>query len=94
VPTGEQQRAGQNEEEKKEEEPSNQPSSQRERQNALYMTKADAENDVIHLAAQTAPILDRVGRLLSDMAPQLNNIVKQHQLKTQNELRDTLQSSN
>ena len=51
------------EEEKKEE------SSQRTRQNDVYLTKADSEMDIIHQAAILAPIIDRVGRLLSDLSP-------------------------
>ena len=58
------------EEEKKEE------SSQRTRQNDMYLTKADSDLEIIHQAALLAPILDRVGRLLSDLTPQLNNIVR------------------
>lgn len=51
------------EEEKKEE------SSQRTRQNDMYLTKADSEMEIIHQAAILAPIIDRVGRLLSDLSP-------------------------
>lgn len=69
------------EEEKKEE------SSQRTRQNDMYLTKADSEMEIIHQAAILAPIIDRVGRLLSDLSPQLNNIVRQHQVKVQEEIR-------
>ena len=38
------------------------------------------ENDLhtVYAAAQLAPIVDRMGRMLTDFAPHLNNIVKQH----------------
>lgn len=35
----------------------------------MYLTKADETDEVIHMAAQISPIIDRVGRLLSDLAP-------------------------
>lgn len=36
---------------------------------------------MIYRAAQLAPIVDRVGRMLVDLSPQINNIVKQHHVK-------------
>lgn len=47
----------------------------------MYLTKADEDPEIVHRAAQIAPILDRLGRLLTDLAPQFNNIARQHQLK-------------
>lgn len=35
----------------------------------MYLTKADQTNGIVSLAAQIAPVVDRVGRLLSDLAP-------------------------
>ena len=74
------------EEEKRQEENSADSSaSQRQRQNNLYLTRADHEADVIFHAAQLSPVLDRVGRMMADLAPQLNNIVRQHKIKVQEE---------
>jgi hypothetical protein len=42
----------------------------------MYMIKADQDMEIIHKAAQLAPIIDRVGRMLADLTPQLNNIVR------------------
>lgn len=47
--------------------------------NRAYLTKADEELDIIFKASQIAPILDRVGRLMCDLAPNLNNLVRNHQ---------------
>ena len=58
------------EEEKKQEESlGSGPDSQRTRQNQMYLTKADSDKEVIHKAATLAPIMDRVGRLISDFSP-------------------------
>jgi hypothetical protein len=35
----------------------------------MYMIKADQDKEIIHKAAQLAPIIDRVGRMLSDLTP-------------------------
>ncbi len=51
------------EEEKKEENPNETP---------------EEELEVVYKAAQLAPIVDRMGRMLTDFAPQLNQIVKNH----------------
>ena len=47
--------------------------------NQAHLTKADEELDIIFKASQIAPILDRVGRLMCDLAPNLNNLVRNHQ---------------
>ncbi|CDW74693.1 UNKNOWN [Stylonychia lemnae] len=41
--------------------------------------QADQNPQIIHNAAQLAPVMDRLGRMLTDLAPHLNNIVKHHQ---------------
>ena len=56
----------------------------------MYLTKADHDAEIIHRAAQLAPIVDRVGRMLADLAPQLNNLVRQHQLTVQEEYRNSV----
>lgn len=35
----------------------------------MYLTKADETNEIAFLASQLAPIVDRVGRLMSDFSP-------------------------
>lgn len=75
------------EEKRQEDNPTDTSTSQRQRQNNLYLTKADHEADVIFQAAQLSPVLDRVGRMMADLAPQLNNIVRQHKIKVQEEQR-------
>ena len=42
----------------------------------MYLTKGDSDPELIHRAAQLAPIVDRVGRMMADLAPQLNNLVR------------------
>ena len=42
----------------------------------MYLTKADQEEDIVFRASQLGPMVDRLGRLLVDLAPQLNNIVR------------------
>ena len=54
----------------------------------MYLTKADEDKETVHKAAILAPIMDRMGRLISDFSPQLNNIVRQSQLKAQDEIRN------
>lgn len=46
-----------------------------------FLTKADEKMDIIFKASQLAPIMDRVGRLMCDLAPNLNNMVRHHQRK-------------
>ena len=38
----------------------------------------DSEPEIVFQAAQIAPIVDRMGRMLVDFAPHLNNLVKVH----------------
>lgn len=52
--------------------------------------RADQNPKVVFKAAQIAPIVDRMGRMMIDFAPHLNMIVKAHQTR----LRDLSNSQN
>lgn len=47
----------------------------------LSLPSVDANPKIVFQAAQLAPIIDRMGRMLIDFAPHLNNIVKLHHLR-------------
>eukprot|EP00347_Sterkiella_histriomuscorum_P000368 403376132 len=47
-------------------------------QNNRYRN-ADQNIQVVQMAAQLGPIVDRLGRMLTDISPHFNNIVKHHQ---------------
>lgn len=52
------------------------------------LASVDSNSKIIFQAAQLAPIIDRMGRMMIDFAPHLNNIVKLHHLR----LRDQRQN--
>ncbi len=59
--------------------------------NGLYNSNlSDINPKIVFQAAQIAPIIDRMGRMLIDFAPHVNSIVKSHQ----NRLRDMSNSQN
>lgn len=35
----------------------------------MYLIKADSDADIVQMAAQLAPLVDRCGRMLADLAP-------------------------